>query len=163
MGATHRPFLLRNNMHTDLVKHCEYNKRWQAANPQKHREAAARWRAANREKVREASRKYNHHWRAANPEKELARCSRRRARKFGADGSHTIEEWKWLCELLGNRCVRCRNKTKLEKDHIIALINGGSDFIFNIQPLCKPCNASKQHIDNTDYRSFHLTTKGATP
>lgn len=32
---------------------------------------------------------------------------------------------------------------KMEVDHILPWSKGGSDELYNLQPLCKPCNRSK--------------------
>lgn len=72
---------------------------------------------------------------------------RRRARKRATTellGSHTIKEWEDLKRCAKDRCVKCRRKRKLTRDHIIPLSKGGHDRITNIQPLCGPCNSSKR-------------------
>ena len=42
-----------------------------------------------------------------------------------------------------NRCVKCSNQNDLQFDHIVAVANGGSNEIDNIQLLCKRCNLEK--------------------
>lgn len=41
------------------------------------------------------------------------------------------------------KCIKCGNKEKLEFDHIISVVEGGSDTERNIQILCESCNRSK--------------------
>lgn len=66
-------------------------------------------------------------------------------------GTHTQAEWLELLRRCGKRCLRCKKVKRLTKDHIIALYQGGSDSIENIQPLCLACNvASSGH--QIDYR-----------
>ena len=79
-------------------------------------------------------------------ERKLYLNSRRWARKKGAEGSHTFGEWKLLKKQYGFVCPACKRKEpeiKLTEDHIIPLSKGGSDYIENIQPLCKNCNSKK--------------------
>ncbi len=67
-------------------------------------------------------------------------------RKRGAEGSHTYGEWETLKIQYGYTCPMCLKKEpeiKLSEDHIIPLSKGGSDFIENIQPLCRKCNSRK--------------------
>lgn len=67
-------------------------------------------------------------------------------RKKGAEGSHTKKEWNNLKELYQFMCVCCKNQEpeiEITEDHIIPLSRGGSNYIENIQPLCRPCNARK--------------------
>lgn len=41
------------------------------------------------------------------------------------------------------KCVQCESNEKLEYDHIIPIIKGGSSTGRNIQLLCEKCNRSK--------------------
>lgn len=74
-------------------------------------------------------------------------------RKNNADGTHTFGEWELLKKQYGNTCPCC-GKTEpritLTQDHIVPLSKGGSDYIENIQPLCRGCN-SKKHTTITKY------------
>lgn len=126
-------------------KHLEYNK--------KHPEAMAanskKYRQNNTEKLRIRNRLARQ---KEDPEQARARWNRRAARKAGALGSHTKEEWSVLCQKYDFKCLRCGTKEKLTRDHIIPLVLGGTDYIDNIQPLCHSCNASKGARHCTDYR-----------
>lgn len=77
-----------------------------------------------------------------------------RARKTQTDGSCSTREWYELCEFYSFHCLKCNKKFPFEKltlDHIKPVSNGGSNFIFNIQPLCGPCNSKKGNKE-IDYR-----------
>jgi 5-methylcytosine-specific restriction endonuclease McrA len=118
-------------------------------------ERHAKWRETNREAISEYRKKYYYankdaevkrhaKWRMANPEK-VARLNRVRLdRKANAPGSHTTQEWSAIVKRQGGRCATCHLKVKLERDHIVPLSRGGTDFASNLQGLCKPCNASKK-------------------
>lgn len=84
-------------------------------------------------------------WRKANPDQQRSKEKRRRARERGAAGSHTAAEVKALFFRQKGKCAYCRTSIKdyYEEDHIVALANGGSDYISNIQLTCGPCNWSK--------------------
>lgn len=68
----------------------------------------------------------------------------RRARKIEADGSHTQKEWELLVKSFNYRCACCKEVKQLTEDHIVPLSLGGTDYIKNIQPLCKSCNSKKR-------------------
>ena len=82
-------------------------------------------------------------WKKKNPERMAHLKARRYARKQGAVGNHTLKEWNKLKEDFGNICAICGKDKPLTKDHIIPLSKGGTDFIWNIQPLCRNCNSKK--------------------
>jgi 5-methylcytosine-specific restriction endonuclease McrA len=49
---------------------------------------------------------------------------------------------KW-CGRPGNDRVNIKDSEKMEVDHIRPWSQGGSDELWNLQPLCKPCNRKK--------------------
>ncbi len=82
-------------------------------------------------------------WKKKNPKHMSHLKARRYAREKGAVGSHTFEEWKELKKQYKYKCANCSIEKPLTKDHIIPLSEGGTDFISNIQPLCRSCNSKK--------------------
>lgn len=63
-----------------------------------------------------------------------------------APGNFSGEEWYWLVERTGRKCVICGepgDERTLCADHIIPVSKGGLNVISNIQPLCQFCNSSK--------------------
>ena len=78
---------------------------------------------------------------------------RRHAKKKKAEGSHIFRDWESLKKQYGYTCPACKkseSEIKLTEDHIIPLSKEGSDYITNIQPLCKSCN-SKKHTKIIKY------------
>ncbi len=73
-----------------------------------------------------------------------------KAKAKGYKGSYTLQEWSDLKKKYKFTCPKCKQKEPkiiLTADHIIPLKQGGTNYIINIQPLCRPCNASK--LDKT--------------
>ena len=74
------------------------------------------------------------------------RTRRRLLKKRHAEGSYTLDEWERLKNQYDNTCPSCFRKEpdiKLEADHVVPISCGGTNFIENIQPLCRSCNARK--------------------
>lgn len=85
-------------------------------------------------------------WIKNNKERFYSLIRKRDKRLKNSEGSHTVQEWKKLKEKCNNTCVCCNKiNVKLTRDHIIPLIKGGSDYIKNIQPLCRNCNSKKYY------------------
>lgn len=137
--------------------------KWRKENPEKNSEMKRRYHQANRE----ADNQHLKNWQKANPErvKELnrqwykdhpdwvqERRHKRRSQKTGNGGRFTAAEWRALKQKYDYTCLRCRKQEpeiKLTPDHVKPLVQGGSNSIDNIQPLCFSCNCSKRdkHID----------------
>lgn len=49
---------------------------------------------------------------------------------------------KW-CGRAGGERANIRDDELMEVDHIQSWSHGGSDNMYNLQPLCKPCNRTK--------------------
>lgn len=127
-------------------KTADYSRRWRENNPDKAAERGRLYRQNNPDKEAERRRRGLQN----SPDKARARIHRRRTKKTEAGGSYTAAEWRALCNHYGNKCLRCgRDDVKLTADHIKPVSKGGTSNIDNMQPLCGPCNYSKQdrHID----------------
>jgi len=143
--------------HLEMSRAC--SKKWKETHPvqymvgiaksrQTKREYTKKWIANNRERY---LRKFRE-WRHKNREKVIATAHRRRAKVLSLPGKFTGQEWKALKEKYGHRCLRCgKQGIQLTADHVIPVTKGGTNFIDNIQPLCKPCNSGK-HVNAVDYR-----------
>lgn len=76
----------------------------------------------------------------------------RRANETDAGGSYTPHQWYELCKFYDFHCLRCEVQFDFEQltlDHIKPISRGGTSYIYNLQPLCDPCNKIKgtQEID----------------
>jgi 5-methylcytosine-specific restriction endonuclease McrA len=89
-------------------------------------------------------------WRKRHPDKHNQNNSTYRARKFNAPGFHTLEEWEALLAAYDWRCEWCNHSgtQPLHKDHVVPFTKGGGNDIYNLQPLCGPCNSSKKNREN---------------
>lgn len=122
------------------------------------------YREANREKIaayyeanREAKLAQQKVYRQAHPEVRQRSNAKRKATLRKAEGSHTQEEWETVRDHYG-RCVNPECKAPfappfapLERDHVIPISQGGDNGPWNLQPLCKSCNATKG-TQTIDYR-----------
>lgn len=164
--------------HVSECKGCRAiaNRNWRLANLERERSKArikgainakkySEYKKNNRDKYNQARRESyrknpesfrlrNLKWRRSHRGHVATQRARRSALRNNAEGSFTIQEWINLCSKYGNICLRCREVKRLCPDHVIPLYYGGSNFIHNIQPLCKACNSSKG-IKDTDYRCEH--------
>lgn len=141
-----------------IEAHPEETKTHQRRYFERHRERVyaknKRIRANNPGRQQEYNRRNRHNqraWMKRHPEYMIAASARRRARVLQAPGKFTSPEWQAMREFFGNICLRCKEALPLCADHVVPLACGGSNWISNIQPLCKSCNSTK-HTNATDYR-----------
>ena len=107
---------------------------------EKIQEAARLYRERNLEKCKEWCRI----WRSKNLDKCRMYSLERRAVTKNADGTFSWAEWEQIVRDFNGKCAHCGEETKLTIDHKIPLSKGGSNFIHNIQPLCRSCNSKKK-------------------
>jgi len=93
-------------------------------------------RAERREEARRRREK--------NPEAFAQARLMRKYRERGAEGSHTLAEWETVLAAHGGSCAYCgRSDIPITRDHRVPISRGGSNFIDNIVPACRPCNSRK--------------------
>jgi 5-methylcytosine-specific restriction endonuclease McrA len=90
-------------------------------------------------------------WSRANHDKILAYAAKRKALLLGTPGEFSTEEWADRKAEYGWLCGCCGLPKKLSVDHIVPLSWGGTNWIWNIQPLCKSCNSAKKNYHATYY------------
>ena len=132
------------------------------ANLEANREKSRLWGRAHSQQNAVNARK----WREENREHHRRLRRNRQLKLRGNGGSHTLDEWHILVEACGCRCLCCglavADSAKLEPDHIVSVAKGGTDFIWNIQPLCRRCNIRKQ-AQIIDYRPRAIRQLYAEP
>ena len=120
---------------------------WRRNNPDKRKAQDKKWYDNHREQRRQSVSA----WAKEHPENIRANGHKRRTKITEAGGYFTPEEWLTLCVACDFKCLCCKKKEPLTADHVIPVSKGGTSWISNIQPLCKPCNSRKK--DKTiDYR-----------
>lgn len=92
-------------------------------------------------------RAYSKRRHKANPERAAHKAKVARARRLGAEGRHTFEQWLARVAFHGWRCRYCRiplDFGTLTQDHAIPLSRGGSQWPANLVPACMSCNCRKR-------------------
>lgn len=120
---------------------------WQKNNKIRHSLHVKNWQSKNRNRINVNMSV----WRENNRALWNLYQQKRRTTKAHSEGEYSVEEWLELCERFNNKCVSCNKEKPLTVDHVIPLSRGGSNFIYNIQPLCGSCN-SKKHDKIIDFR-----------
>lgn len=128
-------------------------RRRRAVDPTGHRAEVSRWARKNRKKANETAKR----WAARHPElaRERGRAyvAMRRTRIASNGGSFTTEDITDLHHKQRGKCAACGKKTtRMEIDHILPVVLGGSSDPFNLQLLCLPCNRSKGRKHPDEWR-----------
>lgn len=145
-----------------------YAREWMKRNPRKASDAVRRWRARNPELNRQRRRQYRRTaylrdparinaqkaaYLARHPEVKRAKDQAYRARRTAAAGSFSGAEWLDLVARCGNVCAYRGEPGPLEPDHRVPLARGGTNFIDNILPACRKCNAEKHTMTEEEFRA----------
>ncbi len=127
-----------------MARNAENARKRRAKDPTGHRAANKKWGKNNRQWKLE----YDRAWRDANREAwrayQNAYVQNRRARKAKNGGFYTPGDVQRLHEQQKGCCAACRiSGVKMQVDHIVPVVKGGSNDPSNLQLLCAPCNKSK--------------------
>lgn len=144
------------------TKHVAQNAAWYQANRARLLAKSKSHAAANRARILAyQARYYTAHtdkvkanvsaYRKANPDKKRHLENRRRVRKVGNGGSHTVSERREKFAQLGDVCYYCGESKPLTVDHDVPLARGGTDNIDNILPSCRSCNSRKNTRTAAEY------------
>lgn len=145
-----REYYLNNS---DAIK--AYQREYNTNNPDKVRDRHKQYYEKNKRWLLDNWKEKGRLWKRNNRDKVLSYVHKRRAMKMKNGGSYTVEEWNDLCNRYGNMCLCCgksADEERLTIDHVIPIIKGGNNYIFNLQCLCLSCNLSKG-VRYTDYRT----------
>lgn len=127
----------------DYCRFCsnEYKKKWRKENSDSVKKYNNNFRKNNKKYYANKQKQ----WRKRNPEKVRAMDFNRRARELKAIGIVTVKVIKELYFEQSGLCAYCgiRVFDDYHVDHMVPLVNGGSNLKENLCISCPDCNLSK--------------------
>lgn len=90
-------------------------------------------------------------------ERAKLQATKRRMRRLGVPGSHTVAEWRTKLAEHHNKCAYCKADLGScpTKDHVIPITReGATDYIENIVPACVSCNSRKGSRTGREFRAW---------
>lgn len=106
------------------------------------------WNERHREKLAATKARYYR----ANKANVRAKIADHRARKHGAQGRITAEEYEIVRAFFHGRCAYCgETDDRMGFDHMIPFRQGGPHLASNIVLSCGSCNCSKRHRTPAEY------------
>ena len=135
----------------------EQSRKWRATSSgnELSKAASRRWKRKSRKHLRAYDNEYFLKRYANDPEFRQARAEqalKRESAKRANGGEFKMEDWQTLVELAHGKCPACGKRRKLNMDHIVPVVKGGTNYLYNLQPLCRSCNSQKM-TDTHDYRT----------
>ena len=84
-------------------------------------------------------------WAKENPGKRSTYMFNNKAKRRGAIGKCSNQQWQWRLEFYGHCCAYCGiYLTKpIHRDHVIPVSKGGANWPANLVPACRKCNQRK--------------------
>lgn len=147
-----RNYNLRLWTQRNRAKKRAWVKDWVGRHKERYRElcraSGARYRAKNPEGIKQIRKRYEE----KHPEKLKAKWANRSARLRKAPGNLTKDEWETIKREQDYTCALCEKKEPeitLTRDHIIPLMDRGSNYPLNIQALCSKCNSRKGALEQS--------------
>ena len=123
----------------------EYGKKRYQENKEKMDKQHKQWREANKEKVRETSRKW--YLSPGGQASHFNSYNKRKMREQNQGNGITKDQWREMMSFFDWKCAysdeRLTNNTRTI-DHIVPLNSGGEHEIWNLVPMTKSLNSSKQ-------------------
>ncbi len=136
-----------------------YNAAYRAVHREERAEYNRAYSETNQDRIKAAKAIYH----STHLIERMAYTRNRRARLSNSTGTHTGDDIRALYERQKHKCAACKvkitnnknNKNKYEVDHVISLVNGGSNDPGNLQLLCMPCNRKKNAKDDLQWANEH--------
>ncbi len=143
----------RNYKQKNKAKILERQRERYHADPDKHRAYQVNYNKKNL--VKEKKKIYFAKWSKENRHLLRIKEGKRRALEYGANGEHTHEQAKQILINQNYKCANClcciKERSSRHLDHIMPLSKGGTNYISNIEWLCKSCNLRKNAKDPIDW------------
>lgn len=93
-------------------------------------------------------------WRRTHKEEYLLQKARRRVLKMNCKGVCTPEQLKDRVDFYGRKCAYCVSGKFESVDHVIPLVDGGTNWPSNLRPSCRKCNSMKGRRSLSDFLSI---------
>ena len=133
----------------------ERDKKRYQENKEKMNEQHKQWREANKEKVREASRKW--YQSPSGQASHFNSYNKRKIRKQNQGNGITKTQWREMMSFFDWKCaysdeyIGGKQNYQRTIDHIIPLNSGGDHEIWNLVPMTRSLNSSKQDKDMLEW------------
>lgn len=126
----------------------QYHKRYRQVNKDKLLQAKRDYRLKNLQRVAQSIKR----WKQTTKGRVSIKisCHKRRSLLANAD-SFTVFEWETQLERFDHACAYCGCESELTVDHVIPIIKGGCNLIWNVVPACARCNLSKNKSDLSEW------------